>query len=272
MTPVFGVVGHPVAQSRSPSMHAAWFAYAGLPGAYHAFEIAPDTSGDALISAIRTLGLAGVNLTVPFKERVVPHLDAIAPIAERIGAVNTIVRRDGTLWGTNTDAPGFLSGLAEMPFDDSHDRRAVVIGAGGAGRAVVFALSQAGWSGVLLNRTVARAERVVADVVGWSAAPLDAFTLHAPNAGVFAVASAKSADPVIARLDPSVVRAGSRWVDLNYGPGERPLFRRLAQHGVSVQDGLSMLIHQGALAFRAFTGHPAPIEVARSALGVGEPR
>lgn len=272
---ILGLLGHPVAHSRSPAMHAAWIRDAGLDAVYLPFEVDPDTSGDALLSAIRTLGFTGVNLTVPFKERVLPGLDGVDAIARRIGAVNTVTLRDGRLHGTNTDAPGFVAALRERDPTLTRvvGRTALVLGAGGAARAVAVGLRDAGAERVvLLNRTVARAEAVCADLNSaephpvFVAGALDAFGEHAPNASVFAVAVSGPGEAAVACLDPDAVPDDALWVDLNYWSSDPPLWQALATRGVLLQDGLPMLIHQGALAFEAFTGHRADPESARRAL------
>jgi shikimate dehydrogenase len=135
MTRVYGLVGSPVAHSLSPRMHSAWIAEAGLDASYLPFETPPGSTGEAILSALSTLGIAGANLTVPFKVRVIPHLAALDPVAQRTGAVNTVVFRDGRWVGSNTDAPGFAAAVHETghSLEGAH---VVVLGAGGAGRAV----------------------------------------------------------------------------------------------------------------------------------------
>ncbi len=272
---ILGLLGYPVAHSRSPAMHAAWIRDAGLDAVYLPFEVDPDTSGDQLLSAIRTLGLKGVNLTVPFKERVLAGLDVVDERARRVGAVNTVIRREGLLHGTNTDAPGFVAGLREVDpaLDCVRGRTAVILGAGGAGRAVAAGLREAGAARiVILNRTLARAEAVCAALNAtepddpFVPDALDRFDVHAPDASVFAVAVSGPGQPAIAALDPHAVPEHAVWVDLNYWSDAPPLVRELDSRGVRVQDGLPMLIHQGALAFEAFTGRPADRQSARIAL------
>ncbi|MEZ4321204.1 MAG: shikimate dehydrogenase [Myxococcota bacterium] len=275
MTRVFGLIGHPVARSLSPRMHAGWIAEAGLDAVYHAFEAAPDTSGARLVDAVRTLGLGGVNLTVPFKERVVPHLDGLGPVARRTGAVNTIVARGQSLVGLNTDVPGFVAALREHGVGLA-GRTVVVLGAGGAARAAVVGAAEAGAARiVVLNRTERRARDLV-DAL-WAQSPdtriecgaLDRFREIAHDADLVTVAVARSADPTIGALDTSGVRADATWLDLNYGSNGLPQQEALEARGVRFVDGLSMLIHQGALAFGAFTGCTADPAVARRLLGGG---
>ena len=161
-----GVMGWPVKHSRSPAIHGHWLERYGIDGAYVPFNVSPERVGDA-VRALATLGFAGTNLTLPHKETVLPHLDDIDPVARRIGAVNTVtVREDGALLGSNTDAFGFLEHLrAEVP--GWTPGVAAVLGAGGAARAVVAALVDAGAAEIrLANRTPERSERLAAEIGG----------------------------------------------------------------------------------------------------------
>ena len=271
----FGLLGHPVGHSVSPTMHAAWIRDAGLDATYQAFEIDPSTPAHTVLAAADARALTGFNLTVPFKERVLPVIAARGEVdaqARRIGAINTVCVRQGRLHGTNTDAPGFVAGVRERDptLDRVVGRTVVVLGAGGAGRAVAVGLGQAGAARVvILNRTVPRAEAVVrslADPSVYLAGSLEQFADWAPQASLFAVAVSGPGQAAIASLDPARVPRDALWVDLNYWSTEPPLWADLEARGIPLQDGLPMLIHQGALAFEAFTGRPADPESARAAL------
>lgn len=268
MNPVYGVLGYPVAHSLSPAMHNAWLRAAGLPGTYQAFEVDPTLNdrGRRVVEAMRTLGLAGVNLTVPLKTDVLPFLDAVDPMARAIGAVNTVVPRDGGLWGTNTDAEGFCREVEGL--GGRFDRPAVVLGAGGAGRAVVAGLLARGCPGVrLLNRTRSRAEAVAA---AFEAGRVDVFSLEAlpdvvQDVGIVACCVAGPGAEVIRALPIVGVPGDAVWVDLNYwmqDPPHAESFRRRGRFG----DGRAMLVHQGALAFAAFTGVTPDLSVGRAAV------
>jgi len=275
MTLRLGLLGHPVKHSLSPRIHGAWIAAAGLDATYEAHEVDPTISGEGLISKINSRRLSGVNLTVPFKERVLPLLDEVDAVARRTGAVNTVVLRDGALWGTNTDVPGFMASVREAGAQ-LQGATALVLGAGGAARAVALGLADGGVAEILLlNRTVARAEQVAEELnrscpqVHFLGAGLSRFPELSPRASVFAMTVSRPGLPAICALDTGGVRPDALWIDLNYWDPEPPRFAALREQGVRTVGGLSMLIHQGALAFTAFTGLPADPAVAWDALSGG---
>lgn len=269
-TTVVGIFGDPVAHSRSPAMHNAAFASLGLDWVYVPFHVGADGIGDA-VRAVRALGLAGVNVTVPHKEAVAPHLDSLSPIARRTGAVNTIVRRDGALHGENTDVPGFVRALRRAGVRVA-GRHAVVIGAGGSARAVLAGLSDLGAARVTVaNRTLARARalaRRFAGTVPITAAGLDALAEPARMADAAIVVNATSIGLRAAALPPIAVAAtGPRccFFDLVYG--RDTAFLRQARHARRpVMDGSEMLVQQGACAFTLWTRRRAPLAVMRRAL------
>jgi shikimate dehydrogenase len=261
-TAVYGLLGRPVRHSRSPALHGAWLERYGVDGIYACFEVPPGREAGAA-DAIRTLGLAGANLTVPLKEVVAPHLDALDGTAALLGAVNTVVVRDGRLIGHNTDAAGFVDGLRAAFGDVVPGARAVVLGAGGAGLAVAAGLAGAGAASLsFLNRTVDRAEAAAARVgaaypgVVVDAAPLEAGAFRAAVAGADVVVQATSGPgaAIVGGFDPAAVPPSAVWCDLNYWMAEPPLLAVLAARGHRVQGGLPMLVHQAARAFALFTG------------------
>lgn len=275
MTLRLGLVGHPVKHSLSPKMHGAWIAAAGLDATYEAYEVDPATPGGDLLAKITALGLSGVNLTVPFKERVLPLLDGLDPVARRTGAVNTVVLGDGALWGSNTDVPGFMMSVREAGarLDGA---TALILGAGGAARAVAFGLAEGGVAEILLlNRTVERAREVALHLnrscpqVEFSGESLSRFPELSRRASVFAMTVSRPGLPAVRALDTRGVRADALWIDLNYWDPKPPRFAALREQGVRTVGGLSMLIHQGALAFTAFTGAPADPQVAWDVLSGG---
>ena len=260
-TRVYGVVGHPVTHSLSPAIHNAWFAEHGIDALYAAFSVQPERAADVVLS-LRTLGLAGANLTVPFKQVVIGGLDEVVGLAGVLGAVNTVVATDGRLVGHNTDAVGFVAGLEAEFGDRVSGRRVVVLGAGGAGLAVGAGLAQAGAAEVTwLNRSAPRAEAAVRTCAPafpdtrFVAGPLDAMGFRAAaHASVIVQATSGPGAQAVARFDPDVVPQDAVWCDLNYWMDAPPLFAALRARGVAVQDGLPMLVHQAAWAFRHFTG------------------
>jgi shikimate dehydrogenase len=279
-TRVYGLIGHPVRHSLSPAMYNELFERYGLDAVYLAFDVDPDRA-ERVADAVRTLDLVGVNLTVPFKERVLPELDQATVAAEEAGAVNVLIQQDGALKGYNTDGEGLVRYLGQVGLDMA-GRRAVILGAGGTGRAVASALLDRDAAGVvILNRTLSRAHLAVTALerrfghVDLRAGPLSAaaFADVAPQADLVVNCTAGDGARVVATLDPHALRPGATWVDVNYWMDEPPLRQACRDHGVSFHTGLGMLVHQAALAFELFTGHPveAPVleEILRRPASVG---
>ena len=287
-----GVIGWPVAHSLSPAMHNAAFAALGLDWRYVALPVSPGSVDDAM-RGVRALGFRGVNVTVPHKTTVIASLDTVAPEAAALGAVNTVVVRgqgrpvcrarrpvcrahDGpSLHGYNTDVAGFIGALTAGGYDLSAGKRAVVVGAGGAARAVAYALVTAGSGEVkVLNRTLARAEALVADL---RAAGLGAERLEAGQLTLGSLplqAHAKDIDLLVnaTTLGMWPHTEGSIWpegslmperltvCDLVYNPLETRLLRQARQAGARCIDGLGMLARQGALALDLWLDEKVDVE------------
>ncbi len=276
-TRVFGLLGHPVRHSLSPAMHNELFRRKRIDAIYVAFDVPPARAGD-VADAIRTLGLAGVNLTVPFKERVVPGLDGLSESARLAGAVNVVLREDGGLVGHNTDGDGYVRALVEEMGVSPEGRRAVVLGAGGTGRAVAASLAAHGAIEVhLLNRTEARAHAACAALAGafpatrFGAGPLTpaAFAARAPAADLVVNCTSGEAVPAVAALDVRTLARGTVWTDANYWMADPPQLAACAAHGVRIQRGIGMLMHQGALSFGLFTAMAVDIDTIRGVLDIG---
>jgi shikimate dehydrogenase len=270
-TQIVGILGDPVAHSLSPAMHNAAFRALKLDFAYVAFHVRPAQVRQAL-DGVRALGIVGVNITVPHKERVIRWLDAISPTARRAGAVNTIVNRGGRLHGENTDVAGFLRALRGVKFP-IRGCRALVIGAGGVARAVLTALTEGQAAGVTVaNRTVVRARRLArafqAPGLQTVATPLAALQDRELLASVDLVVNATSIGlhgERFFQLAYGATPASCLFVDLIYG--RRTDFRtRAARVRRRTVDGSGMLVHQGAAAFTLWTGRTAPVAVMQAAL------
>jgi len=270
-TQIVGIIGDPVAHSLSPAMHNAAFRALKLDFVYVAFPVRPVHVCQAL-DGVRALGIAGVNVTVPHKERVMAYLDSISPTARRAGAVNTIVQRGGRLYGENTDVTGFLHALGDAGFG-VQGRRALVIGAGGVGRAVLTALAAGKAEKVTVaNRTVARARRLArtfrTTAVNMVGAPLTVLREREVVGSVDLIVNATSVGLHGERFFPlayGVTPSTCLFVDLIYG--RRTDF--LVHAGRARRrclDGSGMLVHQGAAAFTLWTGRVAPVTVMRAAL------
>jgi shikimate dehydrogenase len=246
-------------------MHNAAFAALGLAWRYELLPVPPEELAQA-VEMLEAEGWRGANVTVPHKEAVIGLLDDVDGTARAIGAVNTIVARKGDLVGTNTDAAGAMEALRAGGFEPA-GRRALVLGAGGAARAVVHGLVGAGCGVTVHNRTPERAA-VVARDVGTVGRPvvaatsladldLDAFDLLV-NATAVGMAPHGDASPW-----PEALPLPVRWTvfDLVYNPAETRLLARARMAGARVVGGLPMLVQQGALAFQLWTGEPAPVDV-----------
>ncbi len=274
-TRVYGLIGHPVRHSLSPEMHTALFARIGLDAVYLAFDVHPDRA--ALVpDTIRTLDLVGVNLTVPFKERVIDQLDHRTQAVEEAGAANVITCIDGWLTGYNTDGEGLVRSLSDEHGWSAAGRRCLVLGAGGAGRAVAASLAAAGAERVcVLNRTEGRALAAVehlaafSPTVAFDTAPLtpQAMAWEAPGTDLVVNCLGGGAVEAVQAFDLGPLPADALWVDINYWMAEPPQQAACAARGLRFVDGMGMLIYQGALSFELFTGHPIDPAELRAILG-----
>ncbi|CAN5426391.1 shikimate dehydrogenase [soil metagenome] len=271
-TQVAGVIGEPIAHSLSPAIHNAGFAALGLDWVFVAL---PTPAGQAPIAldGMRALGIRGLSVTMPHKAAVIPRLDELSPDALLLDAVNCITRDGDRLIGDSTDGAGCVAGLrTDFAFDPA-GADCVVLGAGGAARSVVLALARAGARSVkVVNRTEARAQHAaaLAGPVG-SVAPVDAISdadlvLNATSVGMGGGDAADSYP-----CDPELLGRDQILAELIYHPAETALMRAAEARGARVANGLSMLVHQAAIAFETWTGSPAPLDAmaaaARRSLG-----
>jgi len=266
-TAVAGIIGWPVSQSLSPAIHNAAFDAAGLDWAYVAFPVRPGEAARS-IEAMRTLGIRGLNVTMPHKQDVVAALDRLSPDAERAGAVNTVVRDGGDLVGENTDGAGFCRFLERDAGIAPAGRRALVLGAGGAARAVALALADAGAEVAVAGRRLDRAEAVASLGPRVRAVVLEPATLkgEVEAASLIVNATPVGTDGETTPLGPAALRAGHIVVDLIYHPETTPLVRIARERGAVAFNGLGMLLHQAALSFEAWTGLAAPLDAMRASV------
>jgi shikimate dehydrogenase len=259
------VIGHPVAHSLSPALHNAAFAAAGLDWVYVALDVEPGAVADAF-AGVRALGIAGLSVTMPHKEAAAAAADELTDDARRLGAVNCVVNRRGALVGHNTDGPGLLAALdAEVGYAP-HGARCVVLGAGGAARAVVLALARADAAEVaVVNRTPDRAAAAaaLAGDRGVVVAPAAAGARLAAADLVVNATPVGMGEPAAADVpfDLDHLRPGQVVADLVYRPLVTPLVAGARDRGVTAVNGLGMLVHQAALAFELWTGVDAPLDV-----------
>ncbi|MHB1357405.1 MAG: shikimate dehydrogenase [Anaerolineae bacterium] len=260
-TRITGVFGWPVAHSLSPIMHNAAFADLSLDWCYVPFAVSPDNLPQA-VEAIRALGLQGINVTVPHKQAVISLLDQLTPEAQAIGAVNTILVTESGLLGHNTDAAGFSYSLKQASFE-VYGKRVLVLGAGGAARAVVYALQCEGACITLLNRTREHAVELATSIGGdITVGTLDSEMLQnwADKAQLVVNTTSVGMWPLV---DASPWTESVHFprhtllYDLVYNPRRTRLVNLALQAGARYVDGLWMLVHQGAAAFSLWTGkHP----------------
>ncbi len=267
-TRLVGVIGSPVAHSLSPLLHDAAFAALGLGDTWRslAFEVAPGQAAGAL-AAMRRADISGLSVTMPHKADVAALVDDCTEVARRLGAVNCIVNTDGVLLGTNTDGAGFVASLARGAAFTPAGKRCLVIGAGGAARAVVLALADAGASEVaVLNRTPDRATAAaaLAGAVG-SVVTEGAHHLAEAVGSADLVVNATpvgmtggAAGPWL--VAPQLLHAGQVAADLVYVPRPTPWLVQAAAAGARSVDGLGMLVHQAAAQLALWTGAVPPVE------------
>ncbi len=255
-TALCGVILHPAGHTRSPAMHNAAFAALGLDAVYVAFDVRPERLGTALAGA-RALGLRQLAVSLPHKEAVMEHLDEVDPVARRIGAVNTATARDGRWIGTNTDWIGAVLALERETVLEGRD--AVVLGAGGAARGVVYGLLERGARVRVLNRTVERAEDLARELGAQGAGPLTSFAEGPRDVVVNTtrVGLREAATPV----DPEQIPIGAVVLDAVYDPPQTELLRGAAARGARTVGGKWMLVYQAAEQLRLWSGREAPIEV-----------
>lgn len=265
-----GLIGYPVEHSLSPCMHNAALYHMAIRGQYRAIPVEPAALG-ATVRDLVAQAYRGLNVTIPHKQAIMPLLHEVSDAARAIGAVNTITIDDGKLMGHNTDAIGFMRGLTEAGFEPQ-DKTVLVIGAGGAARAVVYALTQAGARVSIWNRTQSRAAQLAhefhASVVDYLSPPsrCGAIDLIVNTTPVGMMPhSAQSPLRLLGR------GFGAQYVcDLVYHPRETLLLHEAKAIGARAISGIEMLVYQGAEAFRLWTGRAAPIEVMRRAVHENE--
>ncbi len=264
-----GLIGDPVAHSLSPAIQQAALDALGIHARYELWPT-PLAEVTVRVASLRKPGVLGANVTVPHKLAVMALLDEVSPLARQAGAVNTIVHRDDCLSGDNTDVHGFAAALREV-LPDAAGRPALILGAGGAARAVVLALNEIGVTDVVIaNRDAERARKLTTDllpialrVVAYDDAVLSRETERCGlliNATSVGWRRGESPLPLalLTSLAPSTLV-----VDLTYR--ETDLLEAARRRGLTVLDGLSMLVHQGARALELWTGRDAPLEIMRRA-------
>ena len=277
-----GLIGYPVSHSLSPIMQQAAFDKLKIDACYILWET-PKDQLTVKINSLRSPDIMGANITIPYKENVLHLVDDCDPFAARIGAINTIVNRNGRLFGYNTDAPGFITALLELedhPFECA-GKNVVILGTGGAARAAAVGLVDKGVGGILLvGRTEPQLQKILQDVEALTAHsttllkgamfgdPDVTASLPRTDLVVNATPVGLKPDDLTLLIDVDILPTSAVVMDMIFNPPLTPLLRSAKAHGCQIMNGLSMLLYQGALAFELWTSCPAPIQVMQRALGI----
>ena len=276
MTKRMGIIGYPLGHTLSPAFQGAALKHMGVDATFEAWPTAPEDLAEK-VASFRAADMLGACVTLPHKQAVIPMLDSVHETAKAIGAVNWIVNKGGKLTGHNTDAPGFLRSLKEEAKFDPKGANAVVFGAGGAARAVIYALRTAGVARLTIaNRTLDKAQELAAAMterrfkplaIGLTredltdAVPYATLLVNTTSMGM-AGGPAPDATPVTADL----ISADALGYDAVYAPLETPFLREVEKAGGRTASGITMLIYQGAEGFELCTGQKAPVRVMMDAL------
>jgi len=273
LTARLGIIGYPIGHSISPIFQQAGLDHLGIDATYEKWEVTPEDVGD-FVNGLRAPGSLGINITVPHKQAVIPFLDEVDEWATAAGAVNTIVNHDGRLSGHNTDGPGFLQALSVETGYAPKGTRALILGAGGAARGILLALVRGGVDSlVIANRTLERAE-TLAQLAKDNGVLAEAVPLRNPDGLV--TEAAASADLIVncttmgmshgpdehgSPLSAAQIPATAIVNDVVYNPLLTPILKEAAAAGATTLGGLHMLVYQGVLSFRMWTGQDAPVDV-----------
>lgn len=267
MHKIVGIIGYPLGHTVSPAMHNAAFRELGLDYEYIPFEVESEDLKEAL-DGMRALHIAGFNVTIPHKETIVPLLDEVTKLAGIIGAVNTVENQEGKLVGYNTDAPGFIESLREDAGFEPEGKNAVILGAGGASRAVATILAEVGAKEIIVTDVI---EDKAGELAEYLSSAMET-SCRAVKIGDLDLAEADllvNATPIgmYPKINASPLPEGIKIknkkllvYDLVYNPPETKLLKTAKAAGCKVCSGLGMLVRQGALAFTIFTGEEAPVE------------
>ncbi|PLS01224.1 shikimate dehydrogenase [Neobacillus cucumis] len=258
MKKLFGVLGNPIGHSMSPVMHNDLFSLYDINAIYLPFQVKEEDLSDAVIG-LRAIGAGGFNVTVPHKSKIIPFLDEVDELAASIGAVNTVVNRDGKLIGFNTDGLGFLKGLNEI-VPKIEGKRILVIGAGGAARAIFFTLAKESPIQMdIANRTVEKAARLIEECpysISSKALTIEEAGSNLGHYDLVIQTTMIGMAPKITEQPLSLKNLNPHSVicDIIYNPLETSLLREARERGAKVQNGIDMFVYQGALAFEKWTG------------------
>ena len=253
----FAVIGDPIAQSKSPDMHQAWYEEMGVDAAYIPVHVKPENLEQA-VASFKLLGASGWNVTIPHKQTIIPFLDELDELAKKMGAVNTVVRTaDGKLKGYNTDGPGFVRSLEEAVGTEHRNEALLLIGAGGAARGIAFALQQAGYCNITIaNRTLANAQAIVREMGTGQAVTMAQAEEKLDTYKIFVQTTPAGMSTGNFDLPFSLEKfpEGAIAADIVYNPLMTPFLLAAEQKGAKIVNGLGMFVHQGAIAYEHWLG------------------
>lgn len=259
MKKIYGVMGDPIAHSMSPDIHNDAFEKENIEAVYHHFHVTKEDLNDA-VKGMKALGIEGFNITIPHKTSIIPFLDEVDELALAIGAVNTVVNKNGRFIGYNTDGKGFFKSLCDEISGDIKAKKTLVIGAGGAARAIYFTLVKEGVKQVdIANRTKERAAQLVSDCpydkVSKAFSIIEAEqSLSQYDLIIQTTSSGMSPELDHSPLKVDQLKTGAIVSDIIYNPLQTKLLREAGEKGAKTQNGLGMFINQAALAFEIWTG------------------
>ncbi|WLR44015.1 shikimate dehydrogenase [Bacillus carboniphilus] len=264
MSKLFGVIGDPISQSMSPTIHNTAFHTYQIDAHYHAFQVSKKNLKEA-VEGMRALNISGFNVTIPHKESIMPFLDEVDPLALEIGAVNTVVNQGGRLRGYNTDGSGFVRSLNEALSTSIGNQQILVVGAGGASRAIIFALQQAGAITIdIINRTKEKAEDLLSVVGNINGEALSLHEAHqiSKKYDILIQTSPIGMYPNVENqplILNKLVYNHSIVCDIIYNPIKTAFLSEAKQLGLNTVDGVGMFVYQATLAFELWTGiNPDP--------------
>jgi shikimate dehydrogenase len=269
-----GLIGYPVSHSLSPKIQNAALIACGLEGDYSLFPIAPDDMPALkdLLDRVRSGEITGLNVTIPHKQNVIRFMDDLTPTAKSIGAVSVIYLREKKLIGDNADAPGFLSDLKRFLTTETHshnDANALVLGAGGSARAVVYALINDGWNVTIASRRIGQSQELAAQFKTANAIDFNfqIFKLSGMQLIVNTTPLGMTPNINTSPLPEDILLPSHAVIyDLVYNPRETKLVREARSQGLRATTGLGMLVEQAALGFELWTGNKLPSEIFRNAV------
>lgn len=251
----FAVIGDPIAHSKSPNMHNTWFEEMNIDAAYIPIHVKNDELEKA-VASLKTLGVSGWNITIPHKQTIIPYLDELDPLAEKMAAVNTVVVQDGKLKGYNTDGAGFVHSLEEA-IGQQKESEILIIGSGGAARGIAFALQQYGYHKITVtNRTVSKAEKIVNELGEGRALSIEEAEKCLDQFSILIQCTSAGLANTDFKLPLSLekLQEGAIVADIVYNPLMTPFLLEAEKKEATIINGLGMFVHQGAIAFQYWLG------------------